>query len=163
MAHSSARPARVAVITCSDTRTEADDTSGALCAELATAAGHEIVWRSIVRDEPAALRAAIDSARTNARPDAFLINGGTGLAPRDTTVEAVEGLLTRRLDGFGELFRMLSFAEIGAKAMASRALAGAIDSTLVFLMPGSTKAVRLAMEKLIAPELGHLVGELRKL
>lgn len=162
MGHAPPRRARVAVVTCSDTRTEADDTSGALCAELVVAAGHDVIGRTILPDEPGALRGWLRAQLEAEHPDAVLVNGGTGLAPRDTTVEAIEGLLTRRLDGFGELFRMLSFQEIGAKAMASRALAGAIDRTLIFLMPGSTKAVRLAMERLIGPELGHLVGELTK-
>jgi molybdopterin adenylyltransferase len=94
--------------------------------------------------------------------DAILVNGGTGISSRDTTYEAVTRLLEKRLDGFGELFRMLSFAEIGSRALASRAVAGVHGKTLVFSMPGSTKAVRLAMEKLIVPELGHLVGELQK-
>ena len=160
MAHAPPRRARVLVVTCSDTRTEADDASGELCAELVRGAGHEVIGRTVLPDEAGALRAWLRAQLEAEHPDAVLVNGGTGLAPRDTTVEAVEGLLTRRLDGFGELFRMLSYAEIGSKAMASRALAGAIDRTLIFLMPGSTKAVRLAMEKLIAPELGHLVGEL---
>jgi molybdenum cofactor biosynthesis protein B len=94
--------------------------------------------------------------------DAILINGGTGISARDTTYEAVVAMLDKRLDGFGELFRVLSFQEIGSKAMASRAVAGVAGRTLLFSMPGSTKAVRLAMEKLIVPELGHLVGELNK-
>jgi molybdenum cofactor biosynthesis protein B len=91
-----------------------------------------------------------------------LINGGTGISTRDTTYEAISGILQKRLDGFGELFRMLSFEEIGSKAMATRAVAGVHARTLIFSMPGSIRAVKLAMEKLVAPELGHLLGELRK-
>jgi len=97
-----------------------------------------------------------------AEVDAILLNGGTGVAPRDTTYEAVSTLIEKRLDGFGELFRMLSFQEVGSKAMASRAVAGVFGKTVVFSMPGSVKAVRLAMERLICPELGHIVGEMKK-
>jgi molybdenum cofactor biosynthesis protein B len=160
MAHSQPRKARVHVVTVSDTRTEADDESGRLCRELLEQGGHQVVGYGIVRDEPTAVRARVLGVLDGA--DAVLLNGGTGIAPRDTTYEAIAGLLERRLDGFGELFRMLSFQEIGSKAMASRAVAGVRGRTLIFSMPGSTKAVRLAMEKLVLPELGHLTGELHK-
>lgn len=161
MAHAPPRTARVHVVTVSDTRTAADDESGKLCRELVTKAGHEVVGHGIVKDDAAAV-GAVCRALVDGGVDAILLNGGTGIAPRDTTYEAVAALLERRLDGFGELFRMLSYREIGSKALASRAVAGVCARTLIFSMPGSTKAVRLAMEQLIAPELGHLVGELRK-
>lgn len=162
MAHPAPRTAHVYVLTISDTRTEADDESGRVCRELARAAGHVIQGYGILPDDPGAIRARLGELEKAKDVDVVLLNGGTGLAPRDTTYEAVAGLLERRLDGFGELFRMLSYQEIGAKAMASRAVAGTIGRMLVFSMPGSTKAVRLAMEKLVGPELGHLVGEMRK-
>jgi molybdopterin adenylyltransferase len=162
MAHSAPRTARVWVLTVSDTRTEADDESGRLCRSLAESAGHQIVGHAILPDDPALVRNRCHALVESGEVDAILVNGGTGIAPRDTTYEAVAGLLAKRLDGFGEIFRVLSFQEIGSKAMASRAVAGLAGRTLLFAMPGSTKAVRLAMEKLIAPELGHLVGEMRK-
>ncbi len=160
MAHSEPRRARVHVLTVSDTRTVADDTSGALCAELARAGGHEVVGHTILPDDPGRVETFLREQAPAV--DAILCNGGTGISGRDTTYEAVVRVLDKQLDGFGELFRMLSFGEIGSRAMASRAVAGVHGKTLVFSMPGSTKAVRLAMEKLVAPELGHLVGELAK-
>ena len=160
MAHSEPRRARVHVLTVSDTRTVDTDTSGNLCIELCRAGDHEVASREILPDDPARVESHCRGIAKQV--DAILINGGTGIASRDTTYEAVARLLDKRLDGFGELFRMLSFGEIGSKAMASRAGAGVHAKTLLFSMPGSTKAVRLAMEKLIIPELGHLVGELAK-
>jgi molybdenum cofactor biosynthesis protein B len=144
------------VVTVSDTRTLADDRSGDLIAELVTAAGHAVAARSIVPDEPSAVAAVVRELA--ARPDVavILLTGGTGVAPRDQSPEAVAALFTKELPGFGELFRMLSYQEIGAAAMLSRASAGMVDRTAVFLMPGSTAAVRLAMERLVIPELGHL-------
>jgi molybdenum cofactor biosynthesis protein B len=152
---------RVFVVTASDTRGEAEDHSGAFLREAATAAGHEVVGHRVVRDDPAPLRAALDAAAA-AGAEAIVVNGGTGIAGRDRTYEAVAGLLEKRLDGFGELFRMLSWGEIGAAAMLSRAVAGTWGGRVIFAVPGSTAAVRLAWEKLIAPELGHVVRELRK-
>jgi molybdenum cofactor biosynthesis protein B len=145
-----------AVVTVSDTRTLADDMSGATIVELLEAAGHRAAARTLVPDEPAPLEAAVKEFV--ARPDiqAVLMTGGTGIAPRDQTPDTLARLFTKELPGFGELFRMLSYQEIGAAAMLSRACGGLIDRTVVFLMPGSTPAVRLAMEKLILPELGHL-------
>ena len=150
------------MITVSDTRTRADDTGGTLLCELLAAAGHPVVVRELVKDERAAISAALESAL--ARPDcgAVLLTGGTGLAPRDVTPEAVAPRLERELPGFGELFRALSFTEIGSAALASRALAGVAHGRLVFALPGSRAAIRLALERLILPELGHLVGEARK-
>ena len=151
---------RCAVVTISDTRTEATDTSGAAIVELLTAAGHEITRRKLVKDDPTAVRNVVLSARTAA--DVIITTGGTGITARDSTYEALAALLDKRLDGFGELFRMLSYAEIGAAAMLSRAAAGSIGSTAVFSLPGSENAVRLAMTKLILPEIGHVVRELRR-
>ncbi len=155
------RTLKVFVVTASDSRGEAEDSSGAFLREAAAAAGHEVVGYRLVKDEPAQLREALQAAAA-AGADAVLVNGGTGIAARDRTYEAVAGMLEKRLDGFGELFRALSYAEIGSAAMLSRAVAGAWDGRAVFSVPGSTAAVRLAWEKLIGPELGHVVRELRK-
>jgi molybdopterin adenylyltransferase len=155
------RSIRVAVVTASDSRGEAEDTSGAFLKTAAAAAGHALALYRVVKDEPDAIRAAVGEALA-AGAQAVLVNGGTGIAGRDRTYEAVAGLLDKRLDGFGELFRMLSYAEIGAAAMMSRAVAGVHRGSAIFSMPGSTAAVRLAWEKLIAPELSHLVRELAK-
>jgi molybdopterin adenylyltransferase len=160
MAHSEAKQARVHVLTISDTRTLDTDESGDVCARIAETAGHMVLSRKILPDETAEVEAHLRAVAPEV--DVVLINGGTGFSPRDTTFEAVSRLLDKRIDGFGELFRMLSFAEVGSRAMASRAVAGVHGKTLIFSMPGSTKAVRLAMTKLVAPELGHLTGELLK-
>src|SRR6266496_4650029 len=152
---------RLAVVTASDSRGEAEDASGGWLRSAAAAAGHPVVAYRVVKDEPDAIRAALAEALA-AGAQAVLVNGGTGIAGRDRTYEAVAGLLEKRLDGFGELFRMLSFAEIGSAAMMSRAVGGVWRGAAVFSMPGSTAAVRLAWEKLIAPELAHLVRELEK-
>jgi molybdopterin adenylyltransferase len=161
--HRRAGPRAVAVfvITASDSRGEAEDASGRLLRESAAAAGHQVVGHRVVKDEPDQIRAALEEA-VRAGAQAVLVSGGTGISGRDRTYEAVAGILEKRLDGFGELFRMLSFAEIGSAAMMSRAVAGTWRGRIVFSMPGSTAAVRLAWEKLIAPELGHLVFELGK-
>jgi len=155
------RSVKVFVITASDSRGEAEDSSGRLLRDGAAAAGHELVGYRVVKDEPDQIRAALEEG-AGAGAQALLVNGGTGISGRDRSYEAVAGLLEKRLDGFGELFRMLSFQEIGSAAMLSRALAGVWRGRAVFSMPGSTAAVRLAWEKLIAPELGHLVFELGK-
>jgi molybdopterin adenylyltransferase len=161
-AHRKDAPASVRcfVLTISDTRTEATDASGDAIAELLTGAGHVIVGRRIVRDDPSAVREVLLASLT--ATDAVITTGGTGISARDSTYEAMTALLDRRLDGFGELFRMLSYAEIGAAAMLSRAVGGSIGSTAVFSLPGSEHAVRLAMTKLILPEIGHVVRELRR-
>jgi molybdenum cofactor biosynthesis protein B len=148
-----------AVITVSDTRTLADDSGGALLCELLEGGGHRIALREIVKDDGKAIRAALEAALARADCAAVLLTGGTGVAPRDVTPEAVAPLLERSLPGFGELFRSLSFAEIGAAALLSRALAGLARGKPVFALPGSRAAIRLALERLILPELGHLVGE----
>ena len=155
------RTVRVFVVTASDSRSEAEDVGGAFLRQAIPAAGHELAGYRIVKDEPAELRAALDQAAA-ARADAVVVNGGTGIAARDHTYEAVAAVLEKRLDGFGELFRALSFAEIGSAAMLSRAVAGAWQGRAVFSVPGSPAAVRLAWEKLIGPELSHVVGELRR-
>ena len=159
--HKSRAPASVGcfVLTVSDTRTEATDASGRAIADLLTAAGHTIVGRAIVKDDPDLVRATV--TRQLARPEvqAIITTGGTGITSRDSTYEAITGLLQKRLDGFGELFRMLSYQEIGSAAMMSRACAGLSAGRIVISLPGSEAAVRLAVEKLVVPELGHLVEQ----
>lgn len=150
------------VLTVSDSRTPESDTSGELIQERLEAAGHRVAERRIVRDEPEAIRVAVLAAVGRADVDVALVTGGTGVASRDLTVETVEPLLEKVLPGFGELFRALSFEEIGAASMLSRALAGAAGRTAVFVMPGSSGAVRLALDRLVLPELNHLVGQLRR-
>jgi molybdenum cofactor biosynthesis protein B len=148
-------PVGCAVLTISDTRTESDDKSGARARELILAAGHEVVSYGIVPDDPGRIREALQPLFTNPSVRAIFLSGGTGIAPRDTTFEAVQSLFEKRIEGFGELFRMLSFHEIGAAAMLSRATAGIVAGKVLFSMPGSTAAVELAMQKLALPELGH--------
>ena len=162
--HRALSPASVAcfVLTVSDTRTLETETSGRAIAELLQGAGHTVTGRRVVRDEPLDVSQAVrdEVARGDAR--VIITTGGTGLAARDSTYEALTGLFDKRIDGFGELFRMLSFQEIGAAAMLSRATAGVFDGCALFLLPGSEHAVRLAMEQLILPELGHIARELTK-
>ena len=162
MSHTPPRQARVHVLTISDSRTEADDEGGPLCRRLVEAAGHVVTGSGILPDDPVEIARRCRELAGGGSVDAILLTGGTGISRRDSTCEAVSGILDRRLDGFGELFRALSFAEIGARAMASRAVAGTCGSTLIFAMPGSPKAVRLAVERLIGPELGHLCAELHR-
>ena len=150
-----------AIITVSDTRTPDTDASGTLIRELLMKSGHRVVGYQIVPDEPSRVRERLAALCASGAPQAVILTGGTGLAPRDTTHEAVASLLEKRIDGFGELFRMLSFQEIGAAAMLSRAVAGVCRGTVVFSLPGSTAAVRLAMERLILPQLGHMVWLLK--
>jgi molybdenum cofactor biosynthesis protein B len=151
-----------AVLTVSDTRTLADDKSGAAIVERLEASGHRVAARDIVPDEPERVAAAVRGYVGRDVVDAVLITGGTGIAARDQTPEALESMFTKALPGFGELFRMLSYEEIGAAAMLSRAVGGIVDRTIVLLMPGSTAAVRLAMDKLIVPEIAHLVEHARR-
>lgn len=153
------RRVRVFLLTVSDTRTEATDQGGALCRQLVTEAGHVVSGQAILRDEPALVEAAIRGVAEQRSADVVVTTGGTGLSRRDNTYEAVNGLLDKRMDGFGELFRMLSFHEIGAAAMLSRAVAGLHRQIVVFAVPGSVAAVRLALTRLIIPELGHLTFE----
>lgn len=151
-------PVRCAVITVSDTRDETTDKSGKLIQSLIAEAGHSTKVYRIVPDEPAQISDLLDELANEV--EVILLNGGTGISKRDNTFEAVSSKLEKTLPGFGEIFRVLSYEEIGAGAMLSRATAGLFQDTLVFSMPGSTNAVRLAMTKLIAPELSHLVWEI---
>jgi molybdenum cofactor biosynthesis protein B len=150
---------RVFVVTVSDTRTPETDTSGARAKAMIEAAGHEVAGYRVLKDEPAEVAALVRQIVKDRAADAIVTSGGTGVSTRDNTYEAVSGLLDKRLDGFGELFRMLSYAQIGSAAMLSRATAGLCGAVAVFATPGSTKAVELALEKLILPELGHLQFE----
>jgi molybdenum cofactor biosynthesis protein B len=150
-----------AVVTVSDTRTPETDTSGARIRTLLEEAGHRVEAYAILPDDPARIRAHVEALLDAPAVEAVIVNGGTGLAPRDTTYEAIEALLEKRLDGFGELFRMLSYEQVGAAAMLSRATAGIARGKVVASLPGSTAAVELAMEKLLVPQLGHMVGLLR--
>jgi len=150
-----------AVVTVSDTRTEADDASGARMRALLEQAGHRVVAYAILPDEPLRIRARVEELLAMPEIDAVLVNGGTGLAPRDTTYEALAGLLDKRLDGFGELFRMLSYQEVGAAAMLSRAAAGVARGKLLASLPGAPGAVELGMARLLVPELAHMVDLLR--
>ncbi len=153
------RTVRVFVLTVSDTRTEETDTSGRLAKQLVEGAGHVVAGYRILRDEPDQVAALIESVAIEGGADVLVSSGGTGVSRRDSTYEAVAGLLDKRLDGFGELFRMLSYQEIGSAAMLSRAVGGLHLGLVVFALPGSSNAVRLGLEKLILPELGHLVFE----
>jgi len=153
------RVVRCAVITVSDTRTLETDTGGQTVLTMLAAAGHEVVQRHLVRDEPQQIRELLVTLGGHPGIDAILLTGGTGVGSRDQTFETVSALLTKPLPGYGELFRMLSYAEIGAAAMLSRAVGGLMGRLVVLTMPGSRAAVHLAMEKLILPELGHLVRE----
>jgi molybdenum cofactor biosynthesis protein B len=162
-AHRRAAPnqLRYCVLTISDTRSLETDSSGQLIVEQMTAAGHLQVERRIVPDEPDQIRAAVQEMVQVEDLDVILATGGTGISPRDQTPEAIEPLFDIFIPGFGEMFRVLSFQEIGAATMLSRATAGRVGKTLVFALPGSTNAVRLAMEKLLVPELPHLVHHSR--
>ena len=150
------------IVTVSDTRTEATDTSGQAIADLLTGGGHTVAGRTIVKDDPVLVRATIERQLATADIDIIITTGGTGITSRDTTYEAVNALLQKRLDGFGELFRMLSYEQIGSAAIMSRACAGLVAGRIVVCLPGSEKAVRLAMERLLLPEIGHLVQQARK-
>ena len=153
---------RVAVLTISDTRTPETDTGGNAIVELMREAGHEVSRREIVEDDAPRIEVVLQEFLTDASVDAVITTGGTGISARDTTYEVVSRLIDKKLDGFGELFRMLSYEEIGAAAILSRAVAGASGSKFVACLPGSTNAVRLAMKKLLVPEIPHVVFELRK-
>ena len=153
---------RCAVLTISDTRTLETDTGGGTVVELLEAHGHGVVARGLVRDEETAVQRWLQVQRSRDEVDAIITTGGTGLARRDHTYEAIEKLFDKPIPGFGELFRMLSYQEIGAAAMLSRACAGISQCRVVIALPGSVNAVRLAMEKLVLPELGHLVREARR-
>lgn len=160
-AHRAEAPASVPafVVTCSDTRTAERDTGGQLVRARLVAAGHRVLGARIVPDDVQALHQALDEAAAlGART--VIVTGGTGLSPRDVTVEALAPRFERLIPGFGELFRLLSFEQVGSAAMLSRAVAGIIRGAVVFALPGSPRAVELAMDRLVLPELGHLVREL---
>ncbi len=153
---------RVAILTISDTRTPETDTGGDVAEELLVDEGQEVVERRIVRDEVVGIRNNLVDLLARSDVDVVLTTGGTGISARDTTYEVVERMLEKQLDGFGEIFRRLSYEEIGSAAIMSRALAGSVGSKFVASLPGSRNAVRLAVEKLLVPELAHIVFELRK-
>jgi molybdenum cofactor biosynthesis protein B len=153
---------RVAVLTVSDTRTPETDTGGNTIVERVQAAGHEVTRREIVRDDPPQIKEVLEGFVADEGVDAVITTGGTGISARDTTYEVVSRMIDKKLDGFGEIFRVLSYEEIGAAAMLSRAVAGAAGFKFVACLPGSTNAVRLAMERLLVPEISHVVFELRK-
>jgi molybdenum cofactor biosynthesis protein B len=151
-----------AVLTVSDSRRPENDTGGRTIREMTEAAGHRVEDSTLVRDDVAAIRAALRRLLALPGVDVVVSTGGTGFSPRDLTLEAAEPLFDRKIEGFGELFRMLSYNQVGAAAMLSRAAAGLIGDRAVFLLPGSPKAVTLAMEKLILPEAGHLLAQARR-
>lgn len=154
---------RCMIVTVSDTRTKETDKSGQLMADYLLDAGHQIIVREIVKDERELITEAVRQGCHNEKIDVVLLNGGTGISNRDVTIETVRPLFEKEIKGFGELFRMLSYTEdIGSAAMMSRAVAGVRDHTAIFSTPGSSGAVKLAMEKLIVPELSHIVYELQK-
>jgi molybdenum cofactor biosynthesis protein B len=162
--HKAHAPASVGcfVLTISDSKTSETDTSGELIRELLKAAGHRVTGHAIVKDEPAQVAAIVRSGCAAPSVEAFILTGGTGITSRDSTYEAIEALLDKRLAGFGELFRMLSYQEIGAAAMLSRAQGGVVQGRVLFSLPGSPNACRLALEKLIIPELPHLIREVKR-
>jgi molybdenum cofactor biosynthesis protein B len=162
--HKAASPASVRcfIVTVSDTRTMGDDASGRTISELLAAAGHVVAGRTVVRDDPDMVHSTVERHLADVGVQVIITTGGTGITSRDSTYEAINTLLEKRLDGFGELFRMLSYQEIGPAAMMTRALAGLVARRIVIALPGSPGAVRLAMEKLIIPELGHLVQQASK-
>ena len=162
--HKGQAPASIGcfVLTVSDTRTPDTDTSGRAIRDLLASAGHVVTGTAIVHDEPSRVLAQISQALGDEATQVVITTGGTGITSRDGTFEAVDGLLEKRLDGFGELFRMLSYQEIGPAAMMSRAIAGTLARKAIFVLPGSEHAVRLAMTRLIVPELGHVVQQLKK-
>ena len=150
------------LVTCSDTRTPESDTSGKLICHLLKKHGHTIAGYHLIKDEPVEITRLLQEAVQQTGTQVIIINGGTGISLRDSTFEAVDGFLQKRLDGFGELFRYLSYLDIGPAAMLSRATAGIYEHLAIFSIPGSQGAVRLAMDKLILPEMGHIAGELTK-
>jgi molybdenum cofactor biosynthesis protein B len=162
--HKRAAPGSVRcfILTVSDTRTRLDDKSGDAIAELLMAAGHVVSGRDIVRDEPDEVTRVIGAQLQASEPQVIITTGGTGLTSRDSTYEAINALIEKRLDGFGELFRALSYQEIGPAAMLSRTVAGSARGKFVAALPGSEGAVRLALTKLLIPELGHIVQQVGK-
>lgn len=155
-------PIPVAVITVSDTRTPDNDTGGDLITQRITAAGHTVVFRTIVRDEPLQIDSLLDRIVAETTAKLLLFTGGTGIAPRDTTYDVLSRRIEKVMPGFGELFRMLSYQEVGAAAMLSRATAGTFRGRVIFSMPGSPNAVQVAMDTLIVPEIEHLAWEVAR-
>jgi molybdenum cofactor biosynthesis protein B len=162
--HRRAAPAVLgfSILTVSDTRAERDDASGETIRDLISRAGHRLVDSTLVRDDVAAIRDAARRMLAQAGVDVVVTTGGTGFSPRDVTLDALGPVFDQRIDGFGELFRMLSYQQVGAAAMLSRAAAGLVGTRALFLLPGSPKAVKLAMEALILPEVAHLLGQARR-
>ena len=162
--HKAQAPSSVAcyVLTVSDSRTPETDTGGRTIRELLESAGHIVLGHALVKDDPHAVRLHVEGQLAAADTQVIITTGGTGITSRDGTCEALDDLLEKRLEGFGELFRMLSYQEIGSAAMMSRAIAGTVGGKAIFVLPGSPDAVRLAMTKLILPELGHVVQQLRR-
>lgn len=152
----------IAIVTFSDTRSLAEDRGGDYLAESCTAAGHRVVHRELVREDDAAIEAAVRAAVAAPGAELVLTTGGTGIAPRDRTFDVLRQMLDSEIPGFGELFRWLSYAEIGSATILSRALGGVLDGRVVLALPGSTKALRLAMESIVLPEAGHLVTQVGK-
>lgn len=155
------KSARCFVITVSDTRDETTDTSGQAIMQFLTGDGHQMAGYQIVKDEPAQIEALLNEALGKSEVEAVIVNGGTGIAPRDGTYEVVSRFLEKKLDGFGEIFRYLSYLDIGSAAIMSRAAAGTARGKVLISLPGSKGAVTLAMEKLILPEIRHMVSQLQ--
>lgn len=160
--HAAPDRVRVAVLTISDSRTAENDTGGDAIQEVLKEAGHEVIARDLVKDDPDEIRRRISDFLERDDVDAIVTTGGTGISMRDSTYEVVYEILEKRLDGFGEIFRTLSYQEVGPAAMLSRAVAGTVGRRFVAALPGSANAARLATEKLLAPEMPHVVFELRK-
>jgi molybdenum cofactor biosynthesis protein B len=160
--HKAHSPKRLgfAVVTISDTRTKETDDSGKIIIDHLSEAGHEVLHHEIVKDSAASIRRLIIDLSKDA--DVIIANGGTGISKKDVTIESVKSLFQKELDGFGELFRLLSYQDIGSSAMMSRATAGIYGSRIIICLPGSPKAVELAMKKLVLPEVGHMVWEARR-
>ncbi len=150
-----------ATITVSDTRTRETDKSGQLIQQLLINAGHQILTYAIVKDEPQDIRDWLTKLDTNLELEVIIFNGGTGIAPRDTTYDVINSWLDKNIPGFGEIFRYLNYQEIGSREIASRAVAGVKNRQLIFSLPGSSNAVKLAVNQLILPELNHLVKQIR--
>jgi len=155
-------PVACAVVTISDSRTIETDTSGQFINQQLTANGHTVMHYQIIKDEPDQLRTVLDSLAANDQCQAIIFNGGTGISRRDSTFDVLDSLLEKRLPGFGEIFRFLSFQEIGSAAIMSRAVAGVYKGTVIISIPGSPAAAKLAMERLILPELAHMVWEINR-
>lgn len=160
--HKAPKSVKVFVVSISDTRTEADDESGAYIKEELEKAGHGIAGYRLIKDEPSEIVKLINAEASRGDLHAFILTGGTGISSRDSTFEAVRSLLEKEIEGFGEIFRHLSYQDIGASAIMSRAAAGSYHGKIIISIPGSLNAVKLAMEKLILPELGHMVYEVSR-